>query len=119
MYIHIIQCIKKKKSITTYTAPIRKNMSQTTQNFNASPFTPHSNLPLTKCLILEKKGLFYMPMKTDHQQLITHVHIDTLEVCIICRAGRARWTVVIIATAEVLLNLLLLLIVIANHFGFF
>lgn len=60
-----------------------------------------------------------MPMKTDHQQLITHVHIDTLEVCIICRAGRARWTVVIIATAEVLLNLLLLLIVIANHFGFF
>lgn len=24
MYIHIIQCIKKKKSITTYTAPIRK-----------------------------------------------------------------------------------------------
>lgn len=58
-------------------------------------------------------------MKTDHQQLITHVHIDTLEVCIICRAGRARWMVVIIATAEVLLNLLLLLIVISNHFGFF
>lgn len=60
MYIHIIQCIKEKKSITTYTAPIRKNMSQTTQNLNASPFTPHSNLSFNKMSNLrEKRPLLY------------------------------------------------------------
>lgn len=60
MYIHIIQCIKKKKSITTYTAPIRKKYVTDNAKFQCKSIYISFKFAFNKMSNLrEKRPLLY------------------------------------------------------------
>lgn len=60
MYIHIIQCIKKKKSITTYTAPIRKKSVTDNAKFQCKSIYTSFKFAFNKMSNLrEKRPLLY------------------------------------------------------------